>query len=477
MKVSFPWGIFWRNVFLMSSLFGLFLTGIYVFENSIDSLPQYLFKLTVYWALIFLISLFLSYQFCRPVHRALRRVSKLSRKKQGTENSEVDDIYEEEVGEYSELEQGISKLGQKLIKKRDQLQREREENQTFMASVEEGLVSFSSQERLIFFNSKFAAMFIHPSLVENFVLKRSELSLSEIFRQPDLYAAFKDVLIHQSPKKIQTRMNTQHDHQLRHFSISLTPLRKNSASEPYGVIGVFHDVTDMKLAEKIRIDFVENASHELRTPLTSIKGYVDTLKEDIQKKELDSAEKFIQVVSRNIDRLIELVNDLLTLSVLDANPQLNYENMNPLEVTEQIVFELKKMFEQKNQIIQISAHSDRFLADTGKVEQVLRNLLTNASKYTPNGSRIQVRWEQDLYNERCLRVIDDGPGIPVEHQSRLFERFYRVDRARSRESGGTGLGLAIVKHIMMTHGGSVEVISTPGQGTEFRCRFPSKKLS
>jgi two-component system phosphate regulon sensor histidine kinase PhoR len=256
--------------------------------------------------------------------------------------------------------------------------------------------------------------------------------------------------------------------------ISLTPLRRAKDQEVYGVIGVFHDITDIKLAEKIRIDFVENASHELRTPLTSVKGYLDTAQEDIKNGQYQQAGQFLDIVSRNVTRLIELVNDLLSLSTLDSNAELKLEMMEPLVISNQVVSELAPMAAAKNQAIRIVGQVPPFLADASKVDQVLRNLVSNAIKYGPEGKMIQVRWETGGPRTVLLKVIDEGPGIPEEHHSRLFERFYRVDRGRSRDIGGTGLGLAIVKHIMEIHGGEVRVESQPGQGSEFVCQFPVK---
>jgi two-component system phosphate regulon sensor histidine kinase PhoR len=273
------------------------------------------------------------------------------------------------------------------------------------------------------------------------------------------------------------RLSTQLELQPRYFAISLTPLRHTKTLEVYGVIGVFHDISDIKLTEQIRIDFVGNASHELRTPLTTVKGYIETLKQDLQDKHYDQALQFTEIVSKNVDRLIELVSDLLSLSTLESNPELNLELMEPLKVSEQVIAELARLALEKHQVIRVIGQVPPFLADIRKVEQVLRNLVQNAIKYIPEGKSIQIRWEPHVDGRVALRVIDDGPGIPLEHHSRLFERFYRIDRGRARDMGGTGLGLAIVKHIMMIHGGQVQLKSQLGQGSEFICYFPDRGLS
>jgi two-component system phosphate regulon sensor histidine kinase PhoR len=252
-------------------------------------------------------------------------------------------------------------------------------------------------------------------------------------------------------------------------------MRKGRLREVYGVIGVFYDITDIKKAEQIRIEFVGNASHELRTPLTTVKGYLETLREDFKAGNLKQVPDFLEIIGRNVDRLIELVNDLLSLSSLEHSSQLRLEPVSPLAVSELVVRELARAAAEKNQVIRIHGEMPPFQADARKVEQVLMNLVGNAIKYIPEGKTIQIRWEKGPRNEAILRVIDNGPGIPQEHHSRLFERFYRIDKGRSRDAGGTGLGLAIVKHIMQSHGGTVSVKSQLGQGSEFICVFPQRK--
>lgn len=474
---QFPWRVFFQFVIYQVVFFGFAFLVIIVnlgffSEASVKEVPALLWaKSFFYFLVLALIGASLNaYKFSRPIQRTLYMARRLANKKQVEGYSEpTEDLYEEEVGEYSELEQALNRIGKKLRKKKDQLQKEREENRAVMASVQEGLFGVTSQEKVLFFNSRFGAYFIHQSL-----LNKTDLSLSDVFRKPQLYEAFRRVLETKDTQKITVKLNTLIDSQARHFMISLTPLRRAKDQEVYGVIGVFHDITDIKLAEKIRIDFVENASHELRTPLTSVKGYLDTVQEDIKNGQYQQAGQFLDIVSRNVTRLIELVNDLLSLSTLDSNAELKLEMMEPLVISNQVVSELAPMAAAKNQAIRIVGQVPPFLADTSKVDQVLRNLVSNAIKYGPEGKMIQVRWETGGPRTVLLKVIDEGPGIPEEHHSRLFERFYRVDRGRSRDIGGTGLGLAIVKHIMEIHGGEVRVKSQPGQGSEFVCQFPVK---
>lgn len=257
-----------------------------------------------------------------------------------------------------------------------------------------------------------------------------------------------------------------------YFFVTISPLRRSSG-KIYGALGVFHDVTALKLAEQMRIDFVANVSHELRTPLTSIKGYTDTLMEDVaQGRPVE--EKFIHAIDRNTSRLMNLVDDLLDLSSLESDGVLQKIELETEEVTSRIVKQLQSTFERKKHSVFQQIDSRIVFADPRRLEQVLVNLLDNACKYTPEGGKISVHWTAQNSESVEVRITDNGSGISKEHQGRLFERFYRVDKARSRESGGTGLGLAIVKHIMQRHGGTVWLESTPGNGSTFICKFPVK---
>ena len=347
--------------------------------------------------------------------------------------------------------------------------REREESQAFLGAIQEAVVTFNLDQQIIFFNPQFASHFIGSG---SSIKKRK---INQVFDQVEILQAIDEVIKNGQSQKLTLKLPTLFDSEPRFFTISLAPVRMQKNQELYEIVAVFHDISDIKKAEAIRIDFVGNASHELRTPLTSIKGYVETLREDIEQKKFDQADKFISIVSRNVDRLIDLVNDLLNLSKMESGSDLRLQFFSPLQVTQSVIGELALLAQEKNIVIKSFSEISEMKADSQKVEQVLRNLISNAIKFIPEQKEIQVQWkkiEQDI----LLVVSDNGPGIPQEHHARLFERFYRIDRGRSREAGGTGLGLAIAKHIMQGHGGSIEIKSRPGEGTQFYCRFPQKKV-
>jgi two-component system phosphate regulon sensor histidine kinase PhoR len=266
-------------------------------------------------------------------------------------------------------------------------------------------------------------------------------------------------------------MPLQLEDRKRYFAVSVSPLRERSR-EIYGALVVFHDVTELKLAEQMRMDFVANVSHELRTPLTAIKGYADTLVEDLAAgRAVDG--RFLSTIQRNADRLMDLIQDLLDLNTLESGrDQLQLDWVNTRELTEAVLRQLDGQFIAKKQVVELSVDAEKVWADRSRLEQILVNLLVNASKYTPTQSRVSVMWDAGKKQDVLLRVHDNGPGIDPIHHDRLFERFFRVDQARSRDLGGTGLGLAIVKHIMTRHGGVVWVSSEVGKGAQFTCQFP-----
>jgi two-component system phosphate regulon sensor histidine kinase PhoR len=470
----YPWRLFIRYFVTQVFLFNFVVLFIGYILSSQQEFNRELFSQFLIYFFIFsmAISAFSSWRFSLPIWRITRKVLRLASKRMAKIlGSEEEDIFEEGDAEYSEMDYALARLSRKIKRRKEQLEREREETQAFMSSVEEGLVSFSLEEKLLYFNSEFAANFLDHSQISS-----GNIGLTDVFRTPEIYEAFNRVRNTGLNQKVIVRMNSRIDGVGRFYAVSLNPLRKGNSRDIYGVIGIFHDITDIKKAEQIRIEFVGNASHELRTPLTSIKGYLETLKGDFKSGHMEQIPDFLKVISQNVDNLIELVNDLLSLNSMDSGSQLKLETVNALAITDHVIRKLAPLATEKNQVIRVTGEIPPFEADAGKIEQVLLNLVGNAIKYIPEGKAIHIRWEKGDRNDIVLRVIDNGPGIPQEYHSRLFERFYRVDKGRTRDQGGTGLGLAIVKHIMQSHRGSVSVRSTVGEGTEFTCIFPQSTM-
>ena len=241
-----------------------------------------------------------------------------------------------------------------------------------------------------------------------------------------------------------------------------------------GMILVFHDLTRLKQLENTRREFVANVSHELRTPLSLIKGFAETLLAGA-KDDPAVAGRFLEKIEKHADRLSFLIEDLLTISRLESGQiELNLQRVELRAAVQRTVDDLAgKAAEKKVLLVNQVPDGVRVQADAERLQQVLFNLLDNAIKYGHTGEKVLVSAQPDAENLVECAVRDFGPGLPPEAIDRVFERFYRVDRARSREQGGTGLGLAIVKHIVQSHGGRAWVTSELGKGSEFRFTLPA----
>ena len=239
---------------------------------------------------------------------------------------------------------------------------------------------------------------------------------------------------------------------------------------------VLHDITKQKMLEGIRKDFVANVSHELRTPLSIIKGYIETLVDSHRSMPLEDRDHFLHTIQKHTERLNSLLEDLLTLSRLESiNPGLRCESLPLADLLQGVVNDIRGRSIASEHVLSLTIESNlgSVLLDPLKISQVCENLLDNALKYTPRGSTIAVG-ARLVGAEITVTVRDNGPGIPETDLPHIFERFYRVDKGRSRDKGGTGLGLSIVKHIVQLHGGRVWVESELGQGTAFHFTLPQR---
>jgi two-component system phosphate regulon sensor histidine kinase PhoR len=491
----FPWRLFWKFFFsLLFLLNGLCLATMAI-ASFVFNFEFFSSKNLIFGGSFFLISLIgalaFSYQFSVPMRRVILKALRMANKKQyyeisGRSTGEVETVednslFETEPGEYFELEHALDQIRKKMSKRREQLAHEREEAQTLMSSIEDGVVNVGPDGKLLYFNSSFAAHFINKDQVQS---SYELLVLTKVMRDSEVLSYFERALKNGEGGNIHRSMTTLVGGGIHYFSITISPLRDPKTKEIYAALGLFHDITELKKIEKIRMEFVANASHELRTPLTTVKGYLETFKEDFFKGETHQAEFFLNTISKNVNRLTDLVNDLLTISSLEQGVAPELENISVDHMTSDVIERLASLAKDKNVRLNFSTGDVQTIrADVSKLEQVLENLIANGIKYGKNQGKVDVRWsfiQSSLQNSEAsqplksiqLSVQDDGLGIAEEHLPRLFERFYRVDKARSREVGGTGLGLSIVKHIVQSHGGSVYVKSELGKGTEFICTFP-----
>jgi two-component system, OmpR family, phosphate regulon sensor histidine kinase PhoR len=259
------------------------------------------------------------------------------------------------------------------------------------------------------------------------------------------------------------------------LEVTGTTIQPHNGQKGVWLLFVLHDITKQKNLEAVRKDFVANVSHELRTPLSVIKGYVETLVDGHDEIPREDRDRFLKTIQRHTERLNSLLEDLLVLSRLESiNPGLQREPVNLQNLLSSILDDYRGRPASADHALELTADPaiGPALLDPLKLTQVIENLLDNALKYTPKGSRIHLSTRLQGTTEAVVAVRDNGIGIPAEDLPHLFERFYRVDKGRSREKGGTGLGLSIVKHIVQLHGGRVWVESKQGQGTTFFFSLP-----
>jgi two-component system phosphate regulon sensor histidine kinase PhoR len=256
-------------------------------------------------------------------------------------------------------------------------------------------------------------------------------------------------------------------------TLALHARRFPALGEPQGVVAVFHDVSEIRRLESHRRDFVANVSHELRTPLAAIQGFVETLGDESLTPE--RRRQYLEVIARNAERLRALIEDLLELSRIEGRSQpLALEPIDVAPLASSLLRDLRPRIEARRLATSLSGAAPLALADRRALEQVLQNLLDNAIKYTEPGGRVEVRLAGVAGKVR-IEVADTGIGIPAADRARVFERFYRVDKARSRDLGGTGLGLAIVKHLVQAMDGEIFLTSREGEGTEVAVVLPAAR--
>jgi len=336
-----------------------------------------------------------------------------------------------------------------------------------LGSLQEGVLIVDSSNHILLANNALQGIFPQAT---NILGQRLELILQS--------SAFLHYVDSVRKKEAQPQYAVEFSEGSRSIWVEVTGTTIPSLNGEKGPWSLFvlHDITKQKKLEAVRKDFVANVSHELRTPLSVIKGYIETLVDGHQDMPLEDRERFMRTIQRHTERLNSLLEDLLTLSRLESiNPGLRRESTDLALLFKGILedYRARPTATEHTLAMSIDPTIGSLLIDPLKITQVLDNLIDNAIKYTSKGSLIEISARvSENKTEVCVR--DNGPGIPEADLPHLFERFYRVDKGRSREKGGTGLGLSIVKHIVQLHGGQVRVESKIGQGTTFFFTLPAR---
>lgn len=373
--------------------------------------------------------------------------------------------------EIHRLERHLNDMGEKIRQNVQQAIAEKEKANSILRGMMEGVLVIDPKGRVLVINEQAQRMFnLSP---DRDILGASILELS---RHPEMKKLIEQVLVFDFTSERYSRQVELHEG--RWFRVNAVSLRNNQSST-YGSILVFHDITEVKQLERMRSDFVANVSHELRTPLTAIRGYAETLRQTPPDDPAD-AQHFLSIIEKHADRLSRLTENLLTLSDLESGKiEIDF---NPVDI-KRVVQSVSEVFSDAankrhvtlEQVIEQGLPA--VMGDVDRLQQLLINLVDNAVKYTPVNGTVTVKAQRTTINSSIdaveLSVSDTGTGIPEHAIPRLTERFYRVDKARSRDLGGTGLGLAIVKHIAQAHGAQLKIESALHKGTMVSVLLPT----
>lgn len=363
----------------------------------------------------------------------------------------------------------LNDMATAVDRKLDAASSQQSEQNAVLLSMAEGVFAVDSKERILSINKAAAELFGGDALL---ALGRS---LPEVIRNPDLQKFVTVTLQSESPVEGDIILHQNH---LTHYVQANGTRLKNFSGENVGAVVVLNNVTRLRKLENIRRDFVANVSHEIKTPITSIKGFVETLLDGA----LDNAEDarhFLKIIAKHTDRLNSIIDDLLELSRLEENAERTGLDLLPQAIKPILLMAIEACTtksQKKN--IQITLSCPEVLSTSVNarlLEQAVINLIDNAIKYSEPDKSVEVSAEVQSQN-LVIQIKDHGMGIEPQHLDRLFERFYRVDKARSRDQGGTGLGLAIVKHIAQAHGGEVQVESILEKGSIFKVLLPLRTI-
>ena len=359
------------------------------------------------------------------------------------------------------LENVIDAMTIELKDKLSEVSTQKNQIETILLHMTDGIIAFNRAGEIILIN---------PAAKKLLSIGPEDNTFDDIFAKFKLDINMEKIIYLENWTSTEQRIQVEE----RYVNVFFAPF-KDEKERPDGVIAVIQDITEHVKLDNMQKEFVADVSHELKTPITSIMGYADTLLEGDYNKE--TQDKFLNVIATEARRMAKLVTDLLTLSRYDSNKKKTKKESFDLgdlvkKSQEKLAIEIKK--KEHNVNCFVTADVPPVYADKDDIERVILNILTNSIKYTKDGGEIKI-YVGFVYNDAYIKIFDNGIGIPEEDLSRIFERFYRVDKARTRELGGSGLGLSIAKEILDKNGGSIDIKSEVGKGTEVVIRIPTKQ--
>jgi two-component system phosphate regulon sensor histidine kinase PhoR len=382
-------------------------------------------------------------------------------------NLKVDIPISESKGEIPKITMALNHMAQKLNEVFKQLSHEKNQIEAVLIAMSEGVMVVSEKGKIILTNNIFKEMF-------NLTDDPFQKSYWEVLRNKEVIKLIDGVLQNWKPDNKEVSYLYPEE---RYYLANVIPI----TSPEREIIVVMFNITEFKKLENIKADFIANVSHELRTPLTAIKGYTETLEEGAFEDPQEQ-KHFIKIIKRHADRLINIVSDLLVLSEVEGRDVLSQQNengdledVNVNEVIRSSLEALKSNALEKELKVSFNPSDKEHIITASRflLEQMFINLIDNAVKYTPDHGEVGIEIT-DKNEYLTIEIYDNGIGIPKDSLPRIFERFYRIDKTRSRKMGGTGLGLSIVKHIVIIHGGKIDVESEEGKGSRFRISLPKK---
>ena len=352
-------------------------------------------------------------------------------------------------------------MSTELKQKLSEVSTQKNQIETIMLHMTDGIIAFNRKGRIILINPA-AKKFLNIGPEDN--------TFEDIFKKFNLNINMERIIYLENWTSTEQRIQVEDTY----VNVFFAPF-KDESDRPDGVIAVIQDITEHVKLDNMQKELVADVSHELKTPITSIMGYADTLLEGEYDKE--TQDKFLNVIATEARRMAKLVTDLLTLSRYDSNKERTQKESFDLgdlvkKCQDKLAIEIKK----KNHTVNcfVTADVPPVYADKYDIERVVLNILSNSIKYTKEGGEIKI-YVGFVYNDAYIKIFDNGIGIPEDDLNRIFERFYRVDKARTREMGGTGLGLSIAKEILDKNGGSIDIKSVVGEGTEVVIKIPTKQ--